>query len=72
MFLICNKKTYKWTRTTGKILINADHIIAVEESEDSTAIITCTGQNKEDEVLYYHLENTYDEVLGMLAKGRKL
>lgn len=72
MFILGKTKTYNWSNTTGTIYINTDHIISVEEFKDGTALVTCTGKNKEDEVLYYHLENSFNDIITALVRGRKL
>ena len=60
MFIRCTRKPYAWNGNNCVMVINTDHIIAVEESaKDGSAIVTCTGKMG-DEVLYYFLEDKYE------------
>lgn len=60
MFIRCTRKPYAWNGNNCTMVINTDHIIAVEESaKDGSAIVTCTGKMG-DEVLYYFLEDKYE------------
>lgn len=64
MFIKVVRKPYAWDCLSGRMVINTEHIIAVEaSSKDGTAIVTCTGKNREDEVLYYFLEDSYESVV---------
>lgn len=63
MFVRCVKKPYAWNGNDRDMVINTEHIIAVEMSRnDGSAIVTCTGKMG-DEVLYYMLEDKYEEFL---------
>lgn len=63
MFIKCIKKPYTWNGNERDMVINTDHIIAVEKSaKDGSAIVTCTGKMG-DEVLYYMLEDSYEELV---------
>ena len=63
MFVKCTRKLYAWNGNNCVMVINTDHIIAVEEAaKDGSAIVTCTGKMG-DEVLYYFLEDSYEEFL---------
>lgn len=61
MFIKCMRKPYSWNGSNGEMVINTEHIIAVERAlKDDTAIVTCTGKMG-DEVLYFMLEDSYEE-----------
>ncbi len=68
MFIRCVRRGWSKNGEPKKLLLNTDHIIAVEESEQGTAIVTCTGKDGEDEAIMFYLTETYEwfvsEILG--------
>lgn len=66
MFIKCLKKPYAWNGSDREMVINTDHIISVEKSvKDGSATVTCTGKMG-DEVLYYMLEDNFEEFVGRI------
>lgn len=68
MFYRFQKVQGKWESQPGNILINTDHIVAVEEDAEGRAIITVTGKDKDDSILFYKLTNSFADVASLLNK----
>lgn len=68
MFYRFQKVQGKWESQPGNILINTDHIVSVEEDAEGRAIITVTGKDKDDSILFYKLTNSFADVASLLNK----
>lgn len=67
MFIRCVKRqSYNGARLSQKLLLNTDHIIAVEELAcNGTAVVTCTGIT-EDEITTFYLEDSYEWICSLI------
>lgn len=66
MFIKFHKTGRTWSDMTDDILINTDHIVAVEADSKGNAIITVTGKDKDDSVLWFQLSDAYEDVTELL------